>query len=497
MKKSEFFELKPDLSLERFIRFINERKQTKKLKTERLSVTYLDTFDWRLFKHNFKLTRENNVLKLREIEALKTPQEPKTFNIDNLSKGHFKAGSGMEKTLDEIIQNRALLPLAKIKLTRTEYSIQNANRKTVLQLIIDDIGQIGKFLRLTAIRGYNNQINSFSSLISEYVLRIHPQAIFSRIFKSNDKVPGDYDPKIKVQLKPEMRSDDALKLILKELLFILRRNEQGIIKDVDTEFLHDFRVAVRKTRAALAQIKHVITPEIKEDFSQWFRTLGKKTNMLRDIDVYLLNKGKYLERLTGNFQKDIEPFFSELLKERKGEHKKFCKFLNSKIYRKQMSRWNRFLSSKPEEHENAVNAEKPIINLAKQFIGKQSDKVLKLGDGITADSPDAVYHRLRIQCKKLRYLLEFFSSLFPQRKVSMIIVYLKRLQDNLGLFNDLSVQQKTLKEYSFNREFSIDVILSLGYLIGKLAEEQVDVKKEFERTFREFSSHGIKTLLKK
>ena len=37
----------------------------------------------------------------------------------------------------------------------------------------------------------------------------------------------------------------------------LRINEDGVRKDLDSEFLHDFRVAVRRTRSALSQIKGV------------------------------------------------------------------------------------------------------------------------------------------------------------------------------------------------------------------------------------------------
>ena len=118
-----------------------------------------------------------------------------------------------------------------------------------------------------------------------------------------------------------------------------------------------------------------------------------------------------------------------------------------------------------------------------------------MGGKISSHSKDSKYHKLRIQCKKLRYLLEFFSSLFPEEKISILVSQLKTLQDNLGLFNDLSVQQETLKNYSQKPAFNTKLVLALGILIGKLHEEQLEVKKKFRNIFTKFSDdQNIKLL---
>ena len=62
------------------------------------------------------------------------------------------------------------------------------------------------------------------------------------------------------------------------------------------------------------------------------------------------------------------------------------------------------------------------------------------------------------------------------------------------MFNDLFVQQETLKEYSQKDGFDTNVILSLGYLIGKLSDEQIEVKSVFSETFKEFSNIKNKKL---
>src|SRR6266550_6449803 len=63
--------------------------------------------------------------------------------------------------------------------------------------------------------------------------------------------PGDYSSKIDVKLTAEMPARCALEEVLLRLLDTLEANVPGTIKDIDTEFLHDLRVAVRRTRSAV------------------------------------------------------------------------------------------------------------------------------------------------------------------------------------------------------------------------------------------------------
>jgi CHAD domain-containing protein len=99
---------------------------------------------------------------------------------------------------------------------------------------------------------------------------------------------------------------------------------------------------------------------------------------------------------------------------------------------------------------------------------------------------------LRIECKKLRYLLEFFASLFPSKEMSKMIRQLKRLQDNLGEFTDLEVQQRFL--LSVAEALDMDdagtrrALVATGALVETMARRQQDVKANFAETFREFAS---------
>ena len=65
-------------------------------------------------------------------------------------------------------------------------------------------------------------------------------------------------------------------------------NEPGVRANLDTEFLHDFRVAIRRTRSLLRQIRHVIPLDVGRYFSTGFSWVGRLTGPLRDLDVLIL-----------------------------------------------------------------------------------------------------------------------------------------------------------------------------------------------------------------
>jgi CHAD domain-containing protein len=119
-------------------------------------------------------------------------------------------------------------------------------------------------------------------------------------------------------------------------------------------------------------------------------------------------------------------------------------------------------------------------------------RVLQEGGAITPASPAADLHELRKSCKKLRYLMEFFQSLFPAQKIRQLIEELKDLQDNLGEFQDLEVQTHTLREYGeqMTRDGLMQPRTQIAFdtLQEHLHTSTERVRNEFESRFRQFSS---------
>ena len=106
-----------------------------------------------------------------------------------------------------------------------------------------------------------------------------------RFDRYQGKQPATYSGKLAVPLEADMRADASLRKILRVLFATMEINEQGTIDDLDTEFLHDFRIAVRRTRSALNQVKSVFPEHSRTRFAKHFAWLGDITTPTRDLDV--------------------------------------------------------------------------------------------------------------------------------------------------------------------------------------------------------------------
>jgi len=220
--------------------------------------------------------------------------------------------------------------------------------------------------------------------------------------------------------------------------------------------------------------------------------VGKLSNELRDLDVYLLNEDKYKAMLPPILRDDLDPLFDYLRKKRTKIFKKVNRGLKTKKYAKIMQDWEAFLNKAPQDSVTALNAEVSVIDLARKRIYKKHRGVVKAGSQISENTEDEMLHVLRIHCKKLRYLMEFFSSLFPRKKINTLIEQLKNLQDNLGDFNDLCIQREYLlnviEELPMTQQQNKKTLAAIGSLIGALDKEKQTVRDAFAKTFTDFAA---------
>jgi CHAD domain-containing protein len=397
---------------------------------------------------------------------------------------------------------RALLALAAYQKQSIRYHILNKDDKTVLRLLYSEFifangtaeGPSESQIELQSIRGYPKYERQLLKLLQKAgAVAVRGEEVTRKALKAAGKKEGSYTSKLTCQLKPEQRADDATKIILHQMLEVMRANEAGIKADIDTEYLHDFRIAIRRTRSLLSQVKGIFPAEETERFKKDFRTLGKLSNELRDLDVYLLSEENYRSALPDEMREDIGPLFNYLRERRVTALNKVIKGLKSKTYADVIRDWETFLQQRPSsKKKEAPNAAVPVIDIARRRIYKRYRRVINDGTYILDHTRDELLHDLRLECKKLRYLLEFFACLFPRKKVTRLIKQLKRLQDNLGEFTDLSVQQEYLmhiaEELPIEERQARRPLVATGYLVETMARKQQHVKSEFASTFTKFTS---------
>ena len=196
-------------------------------------------------------------------------------------------------------------------------------------------------------------------------------------------------------------------------------NLPGTLADIDTEFLHDLRVAVRRTRSAIKLLSGVFPPEAVEHFKAEFKWLGDVTTPVRDLDVHLLGFDALTEQLAAPAE-DLEPLRAFLVRAacprvpaagrgaaRAAVPRHYRRLAQGAARAPRRGRPPAAASHRgrpgPRRHRQGVPAGRRA--------GRRDHLRLALRDP-ARPAQDA---------KELRYLLECFASLFPADVVSPIV----------------------------------------------------------------------------
>src|SRR6202012_453861 len=98
-------------------------------------------------------------------------------------------------------------------------------------------------------------------------------------------------------------------------LAIQDANLPGTLADTDIEYLHDYRVAIRRTRSVLREMRGVFVASDLERVRASFKWLQEQTGPTRDLDVYLHDFDELRALAPEAMRADLEPL-RELLSAR-------------------------------------------------------------------------------------------------------------------------------------------------------------------------------------
>jgi CHAD domain-containing protein len=467
------------------------------------SCTYFDSFDWRLHAAGCTLRKELVEGECCFILSGAEAVEGSLVLEDDLAvrfARDFPEGPLQEK-LAVILEVRALFPVARLLVREQTWRVVNHDQEPLLKLCFSEntLQSTGvrkrqlllSRLRVLPVKGHRDVARQVEQILQEgFGLTPSEDSLLQEALTALGKKAGGDPPRVRLQLDGAMRTDAAAKAILLGQLDILEANEAGTVAALDTEFLHDFRVAVRRTRSLLGQIKEIFPNKKLMRFRDGFAWLGQVTGPTRDLDVYLLHYDDYVTELPLEVRDDLQPLHTFLQTRQQKEQARLAKALRSHRYRQLVDRWRIFLQAPLPARTTLGNAMRPVSQVAGEQIAQAYRRVIKQGKRITRASPASDLHRLRKSCKKLRYLLEFFQSLYPPTKITKLIKGLKLLQDNLGAFQDLEVQSAALREMSqqmvAEQETPAETLVAMGMLVASLNRKQQQVRKAFKAQFAEF-----------
>lgn len=425
----------------------------------------LDTFDGGLFDAAKVLFEVDNLLLLLDLPTGQLIEQ--AAPVGSPVVGDMPRGAVVDMLL-EVARLRALLPVARIRLRIDEGRVVDDEGKTLVRfyhLAMVRGRKVGGMGCARYLRGYPEAYADLRQWLENCgaVACQNAGDIYARLGITGSQ----YCVKPTLELLPETPVKESAATILRTFLKIARQNESGIIADSDTEFLHDYRVCLRKVRSVLSLFTEVFdakdTARLKDQLAAVMRT----TNALRDLDVYLLNRPEYHQMVPPAAHGGLQILFDGFALKRKGEQKKVASAMQSKAYLQRMQGLEKLFAA-AEGIKNGPQAQIDSLSFACRAIMKRYRKVCKTGRDIDETTPDPVIHQLRIHCKKLRYLMEFFTPLFPVAEIKKLIRSLKLLQDNLGNFNDYSIQQQFLEKMLASESSGGPKAMAVAHAIGAL-----------------------------
>jgi CHAD domain-containing protein len=195
-----------------------------------------------------------------------------------------------------------------------------------------------------------------------------------------------------------------------------------ISEESDIEYLHQFRVSIRRSRSLL----RLYLPEYYA-LQEVLRSAVRQTNILRELDVFV-----------ASVDPDVYPKLVKLLHDYRNEQ--FDAVLTDHFREQTRHALNRLYDDLTQLNP-AIEDERLIVMAEKHFQGCVADY-----DALTKKSSEEELHELRIRFKITRYALEFLeqSGLHSEKEK---IKSCKKIQDHLGAVQDAANQFRFLKSF--------------------------------------------------
>ena len=409
-------------------------------KKQDLLNTYYDTADLALTQRRialrFRKKGEDWLLTVKSAEPAagglavrsewECPARPGEFNFSHVDRPDLQ---------DFLEQRQAeLTPIFTTHFRRTAWLVEHGHSQIELALDQGEVESCGRRdpiseIELELISGRISDLFALTRIL-QADLALYP-AIASKaergyaLFHDTPPQPVKGRP---VPLPADESPVIAFRRIALACLEHYQRNEAGLLRG-ESEYVHQARVALRKLRSALKLFSPVLPDDFVTTWSAAWRELATALGETRDWDVLLEDT---LPPLVATFP--AHPEIKRLLKRARRGQKQARRRLQDHLvaghHPRQLINFVAAVLELPEPQPAT-----DLREFAWQRLKKRESQALALA-GAHARLDDREWHSLRIEIKKLRYALDFFSLLLPGNRLRAYQRALTQLQDSLGRFND-------------------------------------------------------------
>jgi CHAD domain-containing protein len=461
---------------------------------QRVRRIQLDTFDRRLRTACLTLEHQTTASGERVVLARSGSASPMAAPVKDLrwpALADVLPMGPVREAVAPVAGIRALMVVSDEKRRTLLLELHNKFGKTVARVELDEPASTTAspaHLTVHTMRGYDAHGRRAGRLLVGLGLRT--------VERGEDPEPIAAGPT--ASLNRAALASALLTRAMSDFLETMRKNLPGLLGDVDTEFLHEFRVAVRRTRSTLKLGRAALPPVMRSRWELDFKWLGDLTTPVRDLDVYELDLPTMEGWLVAADPAHLEPFSMHLRRRRTEERRALVRGLRSVKFRRLVTEWEEELTQLVDAPGSTDSEHMSAGRLADRSISLAYRRVVRDGAAISGDSPAEDLHRLRRRCKELRYALEVFTPVVAKGPRKRAVAHLKRLQDVLGRYQDSEVHRQALRGFAAEMMAEgtpAEAMLAMGELIGHLDADQERARREFDGAFARFAKPSSQQLI--
>jgi triphosphatase len=480
--------------------------------------TYLDTFDWSLFKNKLSLRyRVANGSALYTLKSVGSIEEgiAKRMETEVKLDGPVDIPAAVSvkkirKLVDGVIFPRKLIEHIRVITDRRLYRVVSPEGAEI-ELAFDTSSfslpglqksrRAQKLNELEAeiLKGPAAALEGMAVLLAEkfHFLPSGGSKLEAAIERLKVILPSKKPP-LKLRVGLEDRLDLAVRKFLTHQHQRFLEHLPGVHRDIDTEFVHQARVATRRMRSAL-RLFHDAVPENTAGYlERELKWLGGMFGAVRDLDVFLLNLVRFKEQIERFPAKKKGSFDNWIEKHRRAPFKTLCQALESPRYKSFERRLTQFLERPLPLRPRSPLALKTVREVTPLLVTERFEAGIKQGQTVLENPKLKQFHRLRIQMKKLRYASEFMAPAYDDR-LDPFIERMVEIQDCLGEIQDTVFTRSfidSLRDDWKGKLVDPELLFILGEIYQLQAHIEEDRKERFGKVWEQFSSEETMALLR-
>ncbi len=381
----------------------------------------------------------------------------------------------------ELTGEASLQPLVDLKQTRVKRDLMDGERR-VAEVSLDEVrATFGKRpscyyemeVELAPEGTEDDLYRVAATLQGAHGLTPEPRSKFERALSARGRrsrrrqasaaVPADAEaPAIGEEQHPEvapalpqpppMHPDDSMSEAGRKVIFThfmkMLANEAGTREGVDIEFLHDMRVSTRRMRAAFRIFEPFYSAKAVKRFNKGLRRTGRALGVVRDLDVLIEKAEAYEAGLPPDDGLTVQPLLENWRATRDRSRQELTEHLDSPAYRRFVEEFRAFLET-PGAHTRSIPMGEPVAYQVRHIVPRlvmERYEQVRAYEPILDTAPVTTYHMLRIDCKRLRYALEFFAPLLGAGAPALI-KQVTGMQDLLGAMQDAHVAEGLIADF--------------------------------------------------